>query len=564
MKFQDFKYERPDVEVAKGEIEGLISEFNQASDADIQVSIIDKINKIRNDVETMMSICHVRHTINTTDEFYDAENQHMDEIQPIFQGVETDYYKALISSKFRSELEEKVGTVLFDLAEIAIKTFSEEVLADLQEENKLGTSYQKLIASAKIQYDGEEKNLSQMTPYMTSKDRDVRKEANELYYGFLADNVEELDSIYDKLVKLRAKIADKLGFESFVELGYARMQRLDYNKGMVENFRNQVKDVIVPLAVKLREKQKKRLGLDALKYYDLGFGFASGNAIPKGDPDWIVDQGVNMYNELSPETKDFFQMMKDRELLDLVAKKGKAGGGYCTHFPNYKVPFIFSNFNGTLGDITVLTHEVGHAFQCYLSMGYDVPEYIWPTSEACEIHSMGMEFMTYPWMDNFFEEEADKFRYGHLEDAIQFIPYGVSVDEFQHFVYENPEATPEQRRAQWREIEKKYTPYKEFEGNEYLESGGLWQKQLHIYMIPFYYIDYTLAQICALQFFKKSMENREAAWTDYLNLCKAGGSKSFLKLVDLANLNSPFADGTVKDVVDSIEAYLNSIDDSKF
>ena len=244
------------------------------------------------------------------------------------------------------------------------------------------------------------------------------------------------------------------------ELGYARMLRSDYNSDMVADFRKQVEKYIVPIATSLKERQKKRLGIKTLNYYDEAINFRSGNAKPKGNPEWILKKGEKMYSQLSKETGEYFNYMVKHELLDLVTKKGKAGGGYCTYISKYKAPFIFSNFNGTSGDVDVLTHEAGHAFQVYSSMGFKVPEYYWPTSESAEIHSMSMELLTWPWMKLFFEEEADKYKFAHLSSALQFIPYGVSVDEFQHFVYENPDATPKERNHVWREIEKKYLPHR--------------------------------------------------------------------------------------------------------
>lgn len=271
--------------------------------------------------------------------------------------------------------------------------------------------------------------------------------------------------------------------------------------------------------------------------------------------------GANMYRELSPETDEFFTMMQNNELMDLLSKSGKEGGGYCAYFGKYQAPFIFSNFNGTSGDIDVLTHEVGHAFQAYSSRSLKVPEYAFPTHEAAEIHSMSMEFFAWPWMNLFFEEDADKYRFNHLAGSLEFIPYGVSVDEFQHFVYSHPEATPLERKQAWREIELKYLPHRDYDGNSYLEQGSFWHKQSHIFRTPFYYIDYTLAQLCAFQFWKRSNEDFASAWSDYLRLCQAGGSKSFIELVELAGLISPFEDGCVGSVIGEIESWLDSIDD---
>ncbi len=563
MKFSDYKYVKPEVDVLKPKFEELIARFNNATTFDEQSKIIDEANKLQNDLNTMFTLVSVRHSINTADEFYDKENDYVDNVGPIFQGLVVEYYKALIGSKFRKELEEKYGEQLFKLAEMNIITFSDEVLEDLQEENKLVSQYNKLVASAKIEYNGEIKNLSQMTPYKQDKDRDVRKDAHEKYYAFFEEHESEFDEIYDKLVKVRSKIAEKLGYKNFVELAYLRMNRSEYGAKEVAWYREQVYKHIVPVAEDLRNRQAKRLGINDFKHYDLPLSFNSGNAAPKGGKDWMVDKARAMYKELSPETNEFFTFMADNELLDLESKKNKQSGGYCTYIPNYRSPFIFANFNGTSGDVDVLTHEAGHAFQVYESRDFEVPEYGFPTYEACEIHSMSMEFITWPWMNLFFEELELKYKFDHLSGGLLFIPYGVSVDEFQHFVYENPTATPEQRKAKWREIEKKYLPSVNYDGNDFLERGGFWFKQGHIFSSPFYYIDYTLAQVCAYQYWVKFNEDRKAAWEDYLRLCKAGGSKPFLELVKIGNIKNPFEPGIMESIIPPIKDWLNKVDDTK-
>lgn len=563
MSFKDYEYKRPSMEELERKFTEAIEQFTSASTAEEQRKVISYINEIRNDFNTMYNLCYIRHTLDTTDAFYKEENEFFDENSPILKGYVTKYYNALMQSPFRAELEVYYGEQLFALAACELKTYSDEVVGDLQLENKLSSQYVQLLAAAKIVFEGEERTLSQLTPFMQQKDRDMRKRASEAYYGYLAEHEAELDRIYDELVKVRTKIAKKLGFTNFVELGYARMYRTDYNAEMVANFRKQVLDYIVPVTTELRKRQQQRIGIENLTYYDENFEFTSGNATPKGDAEWIINHGKTMYKELSEETDEFFRFMLDNDLLDLVAKRGKAGGGYCTYIENYKAPFIFSNFNGTSADIDVLTHEAGHAFQVYESRRFEIPEYNWPTFEACEIHSMSMEFFTWPWMELFFEEDAQKYYFSHLSSALLFLPYGVSVDEFQHFVYENPEATPVERKAAWRNIEKKYLPNRNYEGNEYLEKGGFWQKQAHIYENPFYYIDYTLAEICALQFWKRARENRQEAWEDYVHLCRQGGSKSFLQLVETANLISPFADGCVRSVIHDIESWLKQVNDTK-
>lgn len=563
MGFNEFKYERPNYEKVKEQLFSLIDKINESNGLIEVKELINEINAIRNDVDTLSNIASIRYSINTEDEFYSKEREYWDEYEPLYNEIYSEFYKAIVNNKFRLGLEKEFGKQIFSIAEYNLRAFSKEVIKDLQLENKLSSEYSKLIASAKIMFEGEERNLSGLTPFVLSENREVRRQANEAKYRFYTDNEDEIDRIYDDMVKVRTTIAHKLGFKNFVDLGYVRMLRTDYNSEMVSKFREQVKDYIVPIANKLYERQRERLGLDQLKYYDEKFEFLSGNAKPKGSSEWIVNNGMKMYSELSPETKEFFDFMIENQLMDLVTKRGKEGGGYCTYIPNYQAPFIFSNFNGTSGDVDVLTHEAGHAFQCYRSRWISIPECNFPTYESAEIHSMSMEFFTWPWMKLFFEDEEAKYKYSHLGDAIKFIPYGVTVDEFQHFVYENPNATPEDRKNAWRNIEKKYLPHKNYEDCDFLERGGWWFQQSHIFNSPFYYIDYTLAQICALQFWKKDQENHEKAWEDYLRLCNVGGTMSFVNLVKYANLISPFEDGCVSAITGDIDKYLKSIDDKK-
>ncbi|GLC89484.1 M3 family oligoendopeptidase [Lysinibacillus piscis] len=561
--FAEYTYSRPNVQEMKDQQLALIEQFKGAATVEEQSEIIEKLNVLNNNYSTMGNLVYIRASIDTNDEFYQAERDYFDEVGPELEEVSTEYYKALVDSPFRAQLEEKWGQQLFDLATYSIKGFSPEVIELMQKENKLVSEYNKLVASAQIDFNGETLTLAQLGPYAESTDRATRKAATEARFDFFAGHEAEFDRLYDELVKVRHEIAVKLGYKNFVELGYIRMNRIDYNAEMVKKFRDQVRDVIVPLATKLYERQAKRIGIPELKFYDEALNYLTGNATPKGDPEWIVANGKKMYEELSPETGEFFNFMIDHELMDLVAKKGKESGGYCTFIDDYQSPFIFSNFNGTSGDIDVLTHEAGHAFQVYSSRGIGIPEYLWPTHEACEIHSMSMEFFTWPWMGLFFKEDTEKYKFTHLSSGLLFLPYGVAVDEFQHVVYENPSMTPAERKAAWKKIEETYLPHRDYDNHSYLAAGGVWQRQGHIYASPFYYIDYTLAQICAFQFWKRSRENFEDAWKDYNYLCGLGGSMSFTKLVEAAGLISPFEDGCVESIIGDIEHYLNSVDDTK-
>ena len=562
MKFSEYQYIRPDMKEIEKQFLETISIVEKTTDLEEASLAFEAINKVRRTFSTMESLVYVRHSINTNDEFYESEQSFFDENLPIYESYVNKLSIALVNCPLIKQLEAKYGKKLFDSIRTSLKTFKPEIIEDLQEENKLVTKYDKLIASAKIEFDGKINNLAQMTPYLSSPERRIRKDAETAVFRFFEEHVQEFDTIYDSLVKLRDMIAKKLGFANYIPLGYARLDRSDYNDQMVANYRKQVYEDLVPVVKEIIEDKRKRLQLDELKSYDLGLNFLSGNPKPKGNRQWQVDQAKKMYHEMSKETGEFIDFMIDHELMDLDAKPGKRGGGYCTYFNDFKSPFIFANFNGTSGDVDVLTHEAGHAFQVYSSRDFTIPEYLWPTLEACEIHSMSMEFFAWPWMDYFFKEDTDKYKYSHLVSSITFIPYGVTVDEFQHAVYENPQWTPKQRKRAWREIEKKYMPYKVYE-NKFADEGNFWLRQGHIFQSPFYYIDYTLAQVCAHQFWIKNRKNHQQAWADYYRLCRAGGSKTFIELLKVANLDNPFIDGTIKKTVKELKAWLDTFDKTK-
>lgn len=560
MKFQDYKYERPNYEEIKKSFLDLVNKINVADNYKNQYTYIMELNNIRKHIETMSTLSSIRNSIDTSDEFYDKEQNYWDENGPLFTELNTDFYKSIVNSKFKEDIIRDFSEQFYKICEYSLKSFSQEIIPDLQKENKLMSKYTKLLASAKINFRDEELNLSGLYKHMLSSDRSEREEASKAYYNYFAQHEDEFDTIYDELVHTRDNMAKKLGFNNFVELGYIRMDRTDYNPDMIVNLRKQILEYIVPLCNKLYDKQRKRLNLDKLTYIDENLEFLDGNATIKGDSDYIIKNGIKMYNELSKETKEFFDFMLENNLMDLETKHNKSAGGYCTYIPDYKAPFIFSNFNGTSEDMDVLTHEAGHAFQLFMSRYIDMQEINFPTLDSCEIHSMSMEFITYPWMDTFFKEDTDKYKFAHLCSAIKFLPYGVIVDEFQHIVYDNPTMTKNERKIIWRNLEKKYLPHRDYEGNEILEKGCWFFKQGHIFKDPFYYIDYVLAQICAFQFLKKMEENREQGWEDYLRICKVGGRESFLQIVNTGNLISPFDDRCIEFIIKNLEMNIEKFE----
>lgn len=557
MKFCEMIYSRPDTEALKAKISTLKEKIEKAESAEEVISFYDEVSTLSEEYSTMGSLAYVRHTIDTKDEFYERENDFFDEVGPsitdAFQGIA----KAMVNSPFRAKLENHYGELLFKNTEISLRCFSSEIIELSAEENKLQSEYQKLFASATVEWEGENLPLPKLTKYKMSGDRNIRKKAFLKDAEFFEAHREEFDSLYDRLVKIRNKQARILGYENFVQMGYDRLGRNCYGPEKVSAFREQIVKYIVPAVNKLREAQKARLGIDEIHIYDNAVIFKEGDVSPKGTSEELLAAAINMYNQMNGKTAEFINFMSENELYDLLSKDGKAPGGYCTEFAAYKAPFIFSNFNGTSGDVDVLTHEAGHAFAYFRAAKQGIiPDYTSPTIEACEVHSMSMEFLTAPWHKDFFGKETERYQYFHTTDALNFIPYGCMVDEFQHLMYENEDLTPDERNEVWLKLEKKYRPYLNVSDLPFYSRGATWQHQLHVYLYPLYYIDYCMAQTVAFQFFAESLKDWQTAFNKYLAFVEGAGTKTFEELVLSADLLLPYEEGVLEDVAKTITDHL--------
>jgi M3 family oligoendopeptidase len=563
-KLDQVKLDRPDKESIVSALKDIDSKLVNAKTGEEAIKAVKDYFALTDDVSTSFALIYIRHTINTTDKEYTDLSNLVDEIGPSVSEATNEVDKDLYNSNFRAELEKEFGKLYFEEVALSMKTFSPAIVPDLVEENKLSSEYVNLISGALIAYKGQKYSIPQMGKFTTSLDRKVRDEANKLVWGFYSDNDKKIGDIYDRMVKVRTKIAKTLGYKNFLQLGYDRMGRLDWTPKDAEIYRKKILDYIVPLSEKICADQKDRLGFgDDTKYYDYSIFYKTGNPTPKGTPDELVQDAQKMYAELSPVASKYFNFMVDHNCLDLVAKPGKAGGGYMDYIAGLKTSFIFANFNGTSADVDTLTHEFGHSLQGFLGGSQEVPAYRNPGMECCEMHSMSMEYLTYPWMKLFFKEDTDKYLYQHLCDAITFIPYGCIVDGFQTYVYENPDITHEERKAYWRKLEKAYLPHKTYQGNDFLESGGWWMRQHHIFENPLYYLDYTIAQVVSLEFFNESNVDREKAFKKYIAFDKLGGTLPFRALLKKAGIKNPMDDDTLKDVAASIMTYLNQFDPRK-
>lgn len=555
----DMKIDAPAFEEVAAQYEALETQLAAAPDSEARLAVIGVWDKLRRQLDSWTSLTHLRFNQKTDDETYRTAREHCDELNPQLTRLDVSLKRKLLASPHRAELEERLGAQAFALWESDVTAFEPAIEKDLVGESRLEAEYVELLAAARIQFRGKALNLPEIRRYATGPDRDTRHEAEQARWAWFTDHAQSLDRIFDDLVHLRTSMAHKLGFASYVELGYRRMQRIDYDAGDVARFRNQVREHVVPLAATLRSRQAARLGVERLCFWDEAVHDPLGNPEPLGDHDWMLRRAQDMFDDMHPDLASFFAMMRDRGLLDLRTRDGKSDGGFCTGFPIWGVPFIFGSFNGSKADVEVFTHESGHAFQFHRSSGMELLDYVWPTAESCEVHSMGLEFLTWPHMDRFFGDRAERFRRNHLTDALLFLPYGTAVDHFQHLVYERPEASPDERRQMWQEMERTYLPWRRYRDLSHPAAGGFWQLQRHIYINPFYYIDYCLAQTCALQFWIRSRENADAALADYVALCKRGGRLPFQSLVRSAGLSSPFDEGVLERVVGQSQAALETL-----
>lgn len=559
MKVCDLPYKRVTLEEIEGVMKDVIARVKNAKSVDEILAARKDYLEILCEYSNAGALSYMRYSINTVDEFYVAEKDYYDEIGPAALNYQNEFAAALLDSPFRAELEKALSPVLFKSLEVQRKSMSPEIIADMIEENKLVSEYSKLMAGMEFEFRGEKMPRALLGKHFKDDDRKTRREAYEALGKGLEAHSEALDDLYDKLVHVRDRMAKKMGYQNFVELGYYRMGRLCYDQSSVKTFRENVLKDVVPVIACLRTKNAQRMGIDKYMFYDDGVIVPGGDPKPCGKEE-IFAAAREMYHSMGKETGDFIDMMIDNDAFDVDSRKNKWGGGYCTEFPKFKQPFILANFNGTAGDVDVMTHEAGHALNAYLIA--DNPfslELGCGGMETAETHSMSMEFFCWPHMEKFFGENAGKYRFMHALDSFSFIPYGTMVDAFQHIVYENPDMTPAERNAAWLNLEKQFRPHISFEGMPYLEKGTRWQYQMHIYESPFYYIDYCLAQTAAFNFLLASREDYDGAFARYMRLSRQGGEKVWTDLLDEAGFVPPFVPGALATLSQKVEALIDSI-----
>ena len=556
--FQNLIYERPSLDSFRECVLRVRLRIMTAHTTAVVEAALAEFQKELSRFETSAALCQIRHDLDTLDPFFQDELSFYEEAQAVVSELSAGLYSLLLSSTIADDLKEQLGLMIFRKAQNRKETISSEIIPEIAAETALENEYSQILSESIIQFDGNEYPLSMMDPFLESTDREVRKRSQEAVAAYFSSQKDRFDQIFDKMVSLRTDMAHKLSYPDFVSLGYKRMERYDYTPEMVEEFRNFILKYIVPVTVEIRRLQKERLEVGDLKYYDLPNLFASGNPTPSITIEELPDAASKMFQRIFEKDPSFYDVLQAHGFTDLNARKAKSTGGYCETLLDYGIPFIFMNANGMADDVSTLVHESGHAYAAIRSVDSSpFIECLSPTLETCEIHSTSMEYLSYPYLELFFGEKADAYRQLHMTQALLFLPYGCMVDEFQHRIYEKPELSPEERHNVWHELEQKYQPFLDYDGVEFYEQGGAWQKKGHIFMNPFYYIDYCLAQVVSLEIWDISRTNPKKALRMYDQLCMEGGSGTFLELLEKAGLSSPFNSDVLKRVAYITCDYLN-------
>ena len=560
MKFNEMTYTRPDIDALLARCRELAAKAAAAPDGDALVRLYYEQSEAFAEYNTAANLANIHYTCDTRDAYWKAEQDFFDANGPAVTNASVEISRAFLANPHVDALTEKFGTTCVAGMKNAVLSMDDRTVELQQQFNALVSRYQQIYGGALVELDGKQLTIPQLGPYKEDLDPAVRRAAYEAEAGYFDAHRAELDELYGQIVQNLNAQARVMGYHDYSELSYVRMNRIGYGPEDIRKFRDQVANDVVPQLQKVMALRAKRTGIAHPAFTDLPILFRDGNPKPIPGYKARMDAARTMYHELSPETAKFIDFMQDNELFDVESRPGKMSGGYMTSLPSYKAPFIFANWNDTSGDVDVLTHECGHAFEGYVAeRDPAIPADLeCPGMESAEIHSMAMEFLTAPWHHLLFGRDTDKYALLHAEDSFVFLAYGCEVDEFQHIMYQNPDLTPDERNAEWLKLEKKYRPWIDFDNLPFYGRGAGWQRQLHIYECPFYYIDYCLSTMAALQFFLLSLTDHKDAWARYLRLVRRAGTASYTELLETAGLKVPFEEGSIKGIAQQMTDWLEN------
>lgn len=502
-------------------------------------------------------------TQDTTDEAARASFQrYLADIQPQAQQADQTLKQKLLDSG----LEPDGMAVPLRRMRGEAEIFREANLPLIVEENQLGLEYNRIAGAQTVEWDGEERTLTQMRAVFSEDDRDRREQAWQAIAARQLADRDALNDLWRKYMDLRGQMATNAGFDDYRALRWQQLARYDYTPQDCETFHAAIEEVVVPAATRVYERQRALLGVDTLRPWDLDRDFVYPPARPALKPyDDIEDlerHAETIFQRVDPQLGEYFGIMRREKMLDLGNRKGKGPGGYCTFFATRQRPFIFMNAAGLDSDVRTLLHEAGHAFHGFEAAKLPYAQQRRYTMEFAEVASMAMELLSSPYWTQaeggyYTEEEVVHARRGHLENILMFWPFMAVVDAFQHWVYthHNEASDPAACDAQWRELWDRFLPGVDWSGLDDAKATG-WQRKLHIFRAPFYYVDYGLAQMGAVQVWRNARQDQAAAVADYKRALAMGGTGTLPELYAAAGAKFAFDSATMREIVDLIESTL--------
>ena len=557
-KLKDIPYKRMDFQEIQRKLDEFAEQITQAGDYDTVKKILLGSQELQKEVNENHTLAMIRMYQDSTDEYYAKEAMEQDKALAMRDSSKLN--QALISSSFAEDINREFGREFLLILDKDNRLLSEG--KDLQvKEQELMNRYQKMKATMKFEFQGKTLSEGELRPFRENPDREVRKECLKVMYRGYLDRKQEFEEILDELVKTRIKIAKANGFDSYLDYKNLEKGRREYGEKELTAFRKQIKEEVIPVMKALYEQQKERLGLETLTIYDYNLIFPDGNPRPAGEIQELCQAAGEMYHKLSPEIGAFYDEMLEHELIDAAPSPNKSTGiGFCTTLDKTGIPFVFANSNGTMSDVSVLTHELGHAWQAYCSMKKQpLQEYYWMANDLVEIPSKTMELFAYPYAEAFFGKDAEKFLYMHQYEIISELTFYTMVDEYEGWLYTNPQASMQERYEKFEQLFQEYNPgvdNREF--REEILAGAMLFGNMGVYMYPKYLISYVLSEMCALEFKERMDENPEQAWKDYELFCATGGSMEYVSILKQSGPSPAYVDGTVARALTGLKQRLGT------
>ena len=484
----------------------------------------------------------------------------VDNVQPELAKVSDLLNQKLADNPYADQLDAEEYEVLLRDTRMDLALFRDENIPLGTELTKLGQRYNEICGSMTVDFDGEERTMQQMGKFLQVNDRDVRESAYRTVGERRFQDSDEIDEIYEKMIALRQKVAQNAGYQNFRDYIFDAKHRFDYSPDDCVAFHDAVEAICVPLMREVDEQRRQTLGLEKLRMWDMGHDVHGREPLkPFTEVDEMVSGTSRMFHRLSPELGEFFDSLRDGTSLDLDSRKGKAPGGYQLQRDHSRKPFIFMNATGLQRDLETMVHEAGHAFHSIYADEIPLVDYRSAPLEFCEVAAMSMELLTHEFLDEFYSpEDANRAVRAHLEGVVSILCWIATIDAFQHWIYTHPNHSREERHQKWLELGNRFGSILDWSGFEDWRKVS-WQKQLHLFSYPFYYIEYGIAQLGALQLWLQYREKPQTALENYATAMRLGGSRPLPNLFEAGGMKFDLGPSTVQGLIDAVRDELSTL-----